>query len=249
MKFRFPAALLLAALSISLLSGCAAQAAAPAPTQPVLTVIEEPAVPLAPAADPTAPPAPVPTEAPMPTEIPASTAAPVVPANPSWITREEAIAIALNHAGLTEEQVIYRRAEFDWDDGQPIYEIDFHSGDREYDYDIHAETGKVLEKESEPDKIRKTESAPAAPAVAAAPAPAPTEAPAPELLTGDEAIAIALKDAGLSRDQVSRLEAEFDRDDGRPEYDVSFRQGSYEYDYEIHAETGKILSRDKEWDD
>lgn len=95
--------------------------------------------------------------------------------------------------------------------------------------------------------------------VAPAPAtePAPTTAPAPtrpasadaNLITKEEAIAIALKDAGFTEDQVTRLRTEFDYDDGRPEYEVDFHQGGFEYDYEINAETGTILSRDKDRED
>ena len=68
------------------------------------------------------------------------------------------------------------------------------------------------------------------------------------MITKEEAIAIALPDAGLSENQVTRLKAEFDYDDGRPTYDVEFRHDGWEYDYEIHAESGKILSRDKDRD-
>ena len=84
------------------------------------------------------------------------------------------------------------------------------------------------------------EPAPAAPAAGAA---------ASSYLSREEAIAIALKDASLEENQVSRLKAEFDYDDGRPEYDVEFRYDGWEYEYEIHAESGKILNRDKDRDD
>lgn len=30
---------------------------------------------------------------------------------------------------------------------------------------------------------------------------------------------------------------------------MDFRRGNYEYDYEIHAESGEILSREKDRDD
>ena len=80
---------------------------------------------------------------------------------------------------------------------------------------------------------------------AAAPAPA---AVSPHL-SREEAIAIALKDAGLEESQVSRLKAEFDVDDGVPQYDVEFKHDGWEYEYEIHAESGKILKWDKEKDD
>ena len=85
-------------------------------------------------------------------------------------------------------------------------------------------------------------------AVPAEPAPVPAAAASPRL-SKEEAIAIALKDAGLEESQVSRLRAEFDIDDGVPEYDVEFTHDGWEYEYEIHAESGKILKWDKDWDD
>ena len=84
------------------------------------------------------------------------------------------------------------------------------------------------------------------PAAPAPSAPAPTEA---ARITKEEAIAIALADAGFTEDQVTKLRTEFDYDDGRPEYEVDFHQGGFEYDYEIDAATGAILSRDKDRED
>lgn len=68
----------------------------------------------------------------------------------------------------------------------------------------------------------------------------------PQRLTREEAISIALGDAGLTQDQITGLRAEFDYEDGVPEYEVEFRHGGYEYDYKIHAETGVIRFRDKD---
>lgn len=65
-------------------------------------------------------------------------------------------------------------------------------------------------------------------------------------LTPEEAQAIALEHAGFTADQVSYLYAEYEIDDRIPQYDVSFRQGYLEYDYEIHAETGEILSFERD---
>lgn len=70
-----------------------------------------------------------------------------------------------------------------------------------------------------------------------------------DTISADDAKAIALQHAGLTADQVTGLRAELDRDDGRLEWDVDFRSGSYEYDYTIHAQTGKILDVDKDRDD
>lgn len=74
----------------------------------------------------------------------------------------------------------------------------------------------------------------------------PTVTAAPNTLTAEDAKAIAIEHAGLLGQQVSRLRAEYEIDDGVPQYDVEFYHGGIEYSYEIHAETGKILSFDKD---
>ena len=65
-------------------------------------------------------------------------------------------------------------------------------------------------------------------------------------LTREQAEAIALEHAGFTADQVSRLRTEFEIDDGIPRFEVQFRQGRWEYDYEINADTGVILSYDRD---
>ena len=61
-------------------------------------------------------------------------------------------------------------------------------------------------------------------------------------LTSAEAIVIALEKAGLMQEQVTDLIAEFD--EGK--YEVEFSYDGWEYDYEIHAETGEVLKAEKE---
>jgi len=65
-------------------------------------------------------------------------------------------------------------------------------------------------------------------------------------LTKDDAVSIALRHANLTEDQVTRLRVAFGYDDGRPEYEVDFHYNGYAYDYEIHAETGTIITWDKD---
>ena len=66
--------------------------------------------------------------------------------------------------------------------------------------------------------------------------------PAPEQITRTEAAEIALEHAGFTADAVQYLHAEYEIDNGIPQYDVSFYADHREYDYEIHADTGEILS-------
>lgn len=183
---------------------------------------------------------------PAPTDAPAPTAPPATEAPQTReLTADEAEALALAHADLNFSQVKYLRSEYDYEDGTPEWDVEFRQGDWEYDYSVHAETGDIRrwEREYDPEKA-------AAKKTATSTSPTPTEAPAKSgRLTEAEVKAIALKHAGLSEKDVKGLRCEFDYDDGRPEYDVEFRSGGYEYEYEIHAESGKILKWDKEWDD
>ena len=45
------------------------------------------------------------------------------------------------------------------------------------------------------------------------------------------------------------MELETDHDDGRTVYEFSWKVGTTEYDYEIDADTGEILSYSQEQDD
>ena len=66
--------------------------------------------------------------------------------------------------------------------------------------------------------------------------------PAPEQITQADAVEIALQHAGFTEDRVQYLHTDYEIDNRVPQYDISFHVGRLEYDYEIHAETGEILS-------
>ena len=165
------------------------------------------------------------------------------------LTKEEAKTIALNHAGIAETEVTGLRIEYDVERGAQEWEVDFRSGDWEYDYEINAETGAVLkgEKEYDPPKAAKTQKP--AETQPQATEPSKTETTGEKKLSADEAKAIALNHAGLQESQVKGLRAEYDGDDRVPEWEVEFYADGLEYDYEIHAETGEIRSWEKERDD
>ncbi len=185
---------------------------------------------------------------------------------PQPLTAEEARDAALAHAGLTADQVTALKVKEDREKGVPVWDVEFRQGEWEFEYEIHAETGAVLEwdKEYDPPKPARPGTKPAAtepvatePVVTeptATEEPAPTDPPAPPatepvaLLTREEARNIALAHAGFTADQVTALKVKEDREKGVPVWDVEFRQGDWEYEYEIHAETGAILKGDKEYD-
>ena len=65
------------------------------------------------------------------------------------VSLEKAKSIALGKAGLSEKDVTFTESSFEYDDGYEVYQIDFVSGDMEYEMEIDANTGDILEYDSE----------------------------------------------------------------------------------------------------
>lgn len=65
-------------------------------------------------------------------------------------------------------------------------------------------------------------------------------------ISQEEAKQIAFEDAGVQESEASRIKVEEDRDDGRITYDVQFSVAEKEYDYEIDASDGTIISAETE---
>ncbi|MBQ9531909.1 MAG: PepSY domain-containing protein [Eubacterium sp.] len=57
--------------------------------------------------------------------------------------------IALNNAGVGASQVRFTKAKLDYDDGVAQYEIEFIKGNTEYEYEIDAKTGKIIDFDKE----------------------------------------------------------------------------------------------------
>lgn len=63
------------------------------------------------------------------------------------IGREDALAAALNHAGVSQDQVYDLEVKREYDDGRLEYEIEFKTGGWEYEYTISATDGAILDYE------------------------------------------------------------------------------------------------------
>ena len=63
------------------------------------------------------------------------------------ISVENAKQIALNHANLSSSQVSFVKSELDFDDGMGKYEVEFYFNNKEYNYEIDANTGDILKYE------------------------------------------------------------------------------------------------------
>ncbi len=156
----------------------------------------------------------------------------VVTGNPNgdkFVTKDDAINAAINHAGVDKASVAALRTELDTDDKTPHYDVEFMVGNVEYEYEVAASTGKIIKFEKEVEEDNKHESNITA-----------------NIISKEEALAIAYKDAGVAADSVYVIKCELDKDDGKYKYDAEFKVGNTEYDYEINAVTGKIVDKDIE---
>lgn len=65
----------------------------------------------------------------------------------------------------------------------------------------------------------------------------------------DAAKQTALSHAGVQESAVSRMDVEYDSEDGRMIYEVEFTADGCEYEYEIDAATGEVIRFEKKTDD
>lgn len=239
MKRRIIALTATAALAALLLTGCAEAANFDGPAQEPAPV---PVTGESTAQDDAAPAA---TEAPAPVAAPASEGnagiAGSADPNSGYIGEDAAKTTALTRAGLAESDVEAIRVRLDYDDGRAEYDVEFwlrtDTGAAEYDYEIDALTGEVLAFDYDAEDYNAAPAAQTAPAASGA------------AITAEEAKQIALEHAGVNEADIRALELETDRDDGRTVYEFSWKVGWTEYDYDIDAATGEILSFSQETDD
>ncbi|MBE6053898.1 MAG: hypothetical protein E7212_08285 [Clostridium sartagoforme] len=69
--------------------------------------------------------------------------------NTGDISLDKAKEIALSHAGLTSNQVTFKRTELESDDGIQKYEVEFYYNNIEYSYEIDANSGNILSYEQD----------------------------------------------------------------------------------------------------
>ena len=194
----------------------------------------------------------------------------------AYIGETKAKEIALQKAGVAADSLISYKIELDTEWGNMVYDVEFTAEGIEYDCELNAKTGEVLKFEKE-NKFGGNQTVNVAPVQEATPTPEPTTAPTTELppstsnapptaatpsngnqaaasqtasqITLEQAKAIALSHAGVDAGTVYDFDGEWDYEHGIAVYELDFKSGGYEYDYEVNAVTGEILKSEKEWDD
>lgn len=107
-------------------------------------------------------------------------------------------------------------------DGIEIYKVKMNKGNKKYELEFHACTGKLLEYDWELTSKSKNSN---------------------KYIGAEKAKLIAIEKVGGG--VVTKVE--FDNDDGVPVYEVEIIKDNYEYDVEVHAKTGEILDIDMDY--
>ena len=164
-----------------------------------------------------------------------------------FIGEEKAKQIALAHALVSDADISYMKVKLDTDDGKSEYEVEFYSGNKEYDYDIDAATGTILSIDYD---IENKDFA---------------GADMPDgLISEEEAGKAALSGAGASATQISESDArqialqkvpgasdsdirmKLDEEDGRLVYEGKIIYSDMEYEFEIDTTDGTVLKWEEE---
>ena len=112
-----------------------------------------------------------------------------------------------------------------WDDGRAVYEVEFYSGNREYDYEINAVTGAVADFDSDIEDYT-------------------IPSGSKDYISREKAQKLAQAKAP----KATLIKLELDVDDGRAVYEGELQDGSLEYEFEIDAVTGSFLKWEQERD-
>ena len=156
------------------------------------------------------------------------------------IGKEAAACAAEQYAGTTALDSVTAEVDPELDESPAHYEVELHTAWGEFEYLVDAYTGKVLSGQKN--------------LLTAASTPSETMKPtAPSGAVQDighaKAKSIALNHAGVSENEAYDMEIELDDEDGTLVYEVEFKSGNMEYDYEINAASGAILKHEAEIDD
>lgn len=142
------------------------------------------------------------------------------------ITAQNALAIALSHAGLTDQDISFSNVKADTEDGQPIFEVEFALPDMtEYDYEIRVSDGAVLSFDYDVKSAPRQGSLDRTAVI--------SESQARQAVMGK-----------LPQVKETDISLYLEEDDGKLEYEGWVVDGAVKYEFKIDAYDGSIL----EWE-
>ena len=196
-----------------------------------------------------------------------------------YIGKDKAKSIAATHAGVLLSELTFVKVKMDCDDGRMVYDLEGYSSKAncEYEFEIDATSGTVLEydrdtdffseskhtqyknqqhgmydndlddyyddlddyyddiddyydnDDDDDDNYNNNQSS--------------------TLIGKSVAQTAAFNHAGVSAGNVYDLDTDLDNDDGRSIYEIDFKSGTMEYEYDVDAVTGAVISWHSEIDD
>ena len=154
------------------------------------------------------------------------------------IGRDAARTAAEQYAGTTALNSVTAEVDPELDESPAHYEVELHTAWGEFEYRVDAYTGKVLSGQKD------------LPGTAPGQGDVSRPSDSKNTPSGDigyaKARSIALSHAGVSENKAYDMDIELDDEDGRLVYEVEFKSGNMEYDYEIDASSGAILKHETE---
>ncbi len=141
------------------------------------------------------------------------------------ISKDQAKEIALNDSKVTESQMTDITIHDDVEKNEKVYDIQFHTKEKEYSYKISKDSGNIVQsKESNLNTTSYSNSL-----------------SKHATITEEEAKQIAFKHAKASPEDVQLFECEKAVENGVHVYSIEFYLKNNEYDYDISCKDGAIL--------
>ena len=171
-------------------------------------------------------------------------------ASGSLVGEAAAQSAALTHAGVKESDTSYLSCHLEYDDGRvECYEVEFQAGSTQYEYEIGPYDGAVWKAERETRAAVPASGTTTGTSGTTTGSTSGTTSGSSSLISAEAAKSAALAHAGVNASNVYEFKCELDRDDGVTLYEVEFKSGGMEYEYEIDATTGAVLKAEQDWDD
>ena len=172
------------------------------------------------------------------------------------IDESKAIDIAVSDANYKASDVIYSKAEFDFDDGREKWDVEFLVKDsdglyREYSYELSAKDGHIIEKEWDiEDDYIPSRVSPEKPKGEKAEKVKDKQVHQQQDIGKDKAKELAVKSFDLDEKDVKILKIRKDYDKGVEVYEIKFRQGlKAKYSCDVLAYSGEVAHKDAEYVD
>lgn len=157
----------------------------------------------------------------------------------TYLSKSEIQDIVIKDIGVSKDKLHFTSTDLDIEDN--LYEVEFYyvNHNVEYEYKINAKTGQIIYNNFNSSKTNENIDN-------SNHLNNNSDKGSSSEITIDNAKKIALDNAQLNENDVTFTEEKTDYDHGKKIYDIEFFYNNQEYNYEVDAQTGEIISYDKD---